>query len=146
MSNSKRILFLYQYSDESRPFVQALRDRGFDVEVITSVDEALYAIEHKRPYDLLVWTMWLHPGARLSALGSARHGDGTKTGACFVEIARRIYPIIPMLLFTRDRVLKRQYSRPQEHHYGWDISFSGPKFFAEQVFSLLRGSTAEISR
>ena len=141
MARRKRILFLYPYMEESRPYVQALRDQGFDVQALTSVDEALSCIENKHEYDLLIWTMWFEePGERIRALGEARHGGGTKTGECFVEIARRHYPSTLMLLFTRDRMLIRPYSRPREAHYAWNFSVSNARIFAHEVYRLLHGA------
>lgn len=139
MSEPKRILFLSEHADESRPFIQALRDHGFDVQALSSVDLAITEIGHKRPYDLLIWTMWLEPGERIGALGVEKHAGGMKTGECFVEIVRRYYPTLPMLLFTRYQGMVRRYSRPNEAHYAWNLSSSGPRVFALAIARLLRG-------
>lgn len=141
MEQQKRILFLYEHIEESARYVRALRDLGFDVQRMTSVDRALDLLEERCLYDLIIWTMWLHPGKRIGAYRVELHGGGTKTGACFVKLVRAKHPTVTMLLFSINRVLVREYSRPEDDHYAWCFTRSTPERFAQEVSRLLRSAT-----
>lgn len=145
MEPQKRVLFLYDDVDEVVRYVRALRDVGLDVQHVTKVDTALYLLERECLYSLIIWKMWLHPGQVIGRYRVELHGGGTKTGACFVKLVRASHPTVPMLLFSMNRVLVREYSRPEDRHYAWCFPRSTPKHFAQEVSRLLH-STTQLTR
>lgn len=134
MNGNARILWVDDDRSMVQPYVSRLRGAGFDVQYLDNVDEAVREIEHKRPYDLIIWDMAMPPGLRFAEMPTQ---GGFQTGRLFHDLVRRNYPDTLMLLFTNYKTFVRDWSNPNQHDYALTKRDVPPSHLVRQISHLL---------
>lgn len=96
MKNNHKLLLVDDDPRQSGPYVEGLRDEGFEVVVVDNSDEAIWHINSSK-YDVIVLDLLMPPGTAFSQEESAA---GTITGWLLARRARRAQPRTLVVILT----------------------------------------------
>lgn len=122
---------------ELKPFQEALRNKGFDLCIISSIDEAVKMIGRAGAQGpaLLIWDVSVLPHGRDFA---HRVDEGDAFGGVpFFHWFREVFARTPTLLFTSFRAITPDWSRPDRREFAACKAEYLPDEFASFVQDLL---------
>ena len=133
------ILFIDDEKRRMESWVEALRDEGFEVVQVGSVDAALDIAEDRarRPLiEAVIWDMMMPPKSRL---GSDETRAGLATGAKLALRLRELLPRTPLILLTSlGPEVTAPHHRPEELRWGYSKAEIGIYAFATEVVEIVR--------
>lgn len=118
------------------PFQEALRNAGFTVRLIPSIDEAVMVLSSRGP-DLLIWDMSILPHGREFAHLVPDLASDAFGGIPFFHWFRERWVRIPTLLFTSFRMSIPDWVRPGRREFAVPKGEYLPDEFASFVHGLL---------